>query len=590
MKLKSFPGAVLFFAVLGLCFGPFSQSASGDDIICELDDFIEGDLIVDGFELKTQTTLNIYAIGAELRSSDAMYAYGWILDADTREEVWVLSEEDTRRFNGSRILREYEDEVTLPAGRYEVYYFVSDTYYLGNKIIIDDLRDALEILDYVFDGDDDDEDYIYKEYPVEIEELVIRIEAPEGSFTKFNPVTELEKNAIINFSRPDDDFIEKKGFKLTRDLTLKITAIGEYSSSDRVFVDYGWIIDADSRKKVWQMDKWNTSWAGGGRKNRAFVDEIELPAGNYIAGYATDDSHSFNDWNVPPPYDPLHYGLMVYLTDDDDQKYVEDYEDTYMKQAVISLTRIRDDRFVQKGFSLDGETDLHIVALGEYGYSDEFVDYGWIENLASGDIVWEMNEDNTEHAGGAKKNRKFDGVVTLPKGDYMVYYVTDDSHSYRRWNASAPIEREMWGITLYGVGDKFNPESIEVFDDIPKSSNILVRLTGIGDDEDIRESFELDKPQKIHIYALGEGSSGSMYDYAYIENADEDDIIWEMTYRKTRHAGGARKNREVDTEIYLEPGRYYVYFVTDGSHSFPDFNASRPDNPQKWGVTVTAVD
>jgi hypothetical protein len=281
---------------------------------------------------------------------------------------------------------------------------------------------------------------------------------------------------------------------------------------------------------------------------------------------------------------------MVYLTDDDDGKYVEDYEDTYMKQAIISLTRIRDDEFEQKGFALDRETDLHIIALGEYGYTDEFVDYGWIENLANGEIVWEMTEYNTDHAGGAKKNRKFDGVVTLPKGEYMVYYVSDDSHSYRRWNASAPIDRDMWGITLYGVGDDFKPESIEIFDDVPENSNILVRLTGIGDDEDVRESFELDRPQKVRIYALGEGKSGTMYDYGWIENAETDDIIWEMTYRKTDYAGGSRKNREVNTEIYLEAGRYYVYYMTDGSHSFPNFNASRPDNPQKWGITVSLAD
>ena len=39
-------------------------------------------------------------------------------------------------------------------------------------------------------------------------------------------------------------------------------------------------------------------------------------------------------------------------------------------------------------------------------------------------------------------------------------------------------------------------------------------------------------------------------------------------------------------EITLDAGKYYAYFETDGSHSFPDFNSSRPDNPQKWGIRV----
>ena len=367
-------------------------------------------------------------------------------------------------------------------------------------------------------------------------------------------------------------------------------AIGEYSSGDRVFVDFGWIINAETRKKVWQMDKWNTSWAGGGRKNRSFVGEVKLPAGNYVAGYATDDSHSFGKWNVLPPYDPLHYGLAIYPASDGDRKHIREFTDDYSEPVIISLTRIRDDKFRQKGFTLKKGTDLHVLAIGEFGYQDEFVDYGWIEDAVTGEVIWKMTEENTEHAGGGKKNRKFDGIVNLPAGSYMAYYVSDGSHSYRDWNAAAPIDRDLWGISVYGIGKNFDVSGIETFDDIPENSNILVRIIGIGDDEEIREPFTLDKSRKVHIYSLGEGKSGTMYDYAWIEDADNGDVLWEMTYRKTRHAGGAKKNREVNTDILLDAGRYYVYYVTDGSHSFPDFNASRPDYPQKWGITITLSD
>ncbi|MCP4706010.1 MAG: hypothetical protein GY865_15535, partial [candidate division Zixibacteria bacterium] len=127
---------------------------------------------------------------------------------------------------------------------------------------------------------------------------------------------------------------------------------------------------------------------------------------------------------------------------------------------------------------------------------------------------------------------------------------------------------------------------VPTFDDLPEDGNILVNLTGIGDHEEVRQSFILKKDQKIKILALGEGSGGDMDDYGWIEEADSGDIIWEMTYRKTRHAGGAKKNRRATASITLEAGKYYVYYETDGSHSFPDFNASRPDNPQKWGIRV----
>ncbi len=585
MNAKILAAVVAVFYLLCILLLVGATAVKAEEIIIDMRDFIDGDLVIDGFELKNKTRLSIHAIGAELQHSDDMYAGGWILNADTREAVWILNEEDTRRFKRSKQIREYEDEITLPAGKYETYFYAGQPFYFdGINLKIDDLGKAFEIIGKIFDGDDEDH-YLYDSE--DLDDLMFQIKAPDGSFTKYNPVTEMYKNAIVNFSRPEDDFYEKKGFTLKRDMTMKIIAIGEYSSGDRVFVDYGWIYDANSRKKVWQMDKWNTSWAGGGRKNRVFVDEVTLSKGDYVACYATDDSHSFGEWNVLPPYDPLYYGMVVFPAKKDDIKQVADFTDTYKEPIVIKIDKVRNGQYKHKGFTLEKETDLHVVALGEYGYTDEFVDYGWIENVDENDIIWEMTEDNTEHAGGASKNRKFDGIITLQGGNYVAYYVTDGSHAYRRWNATAPLEKKMWGITIYGAGKGFDSAAVKIFDELPTDGKVLVNLTGIGDDEEARQSFKLDKSQKVRIFAIGEGKSGEMDDYAWIEDADTDDIIWEMTYRKTRHAGGAKKNRMVETRIYLDKGEYNVYFITDGSHSFPEFNASRPDYPQKWGITIT---
>ena len=49
-----------------------------------------------------------------------------------------------------------------------------------------------------------------------------------------------------------------------------------------------------------------------------------------------------------------------------------------------------------------------------------------------------MSVDNTEPAGGADKNRLFDGTLHLAPGSYLVYYRSDGSHSYDDWNAAPP--------------------------------------------------------------------------------------------------------------------------------------------------------
>jgi len=52
---------------------------------------------------------------------------------------------------------------------------------------------------------------------------------------------------------------------------------------------------------------------------------------------------------------------------------------------------------------------------------------------------------------GAAKNRRFEGTIKLPAGEYVLRYETDDSHAFGSWNAAPPDEPELYGITLYRV-------------------------------------------------------------------------------------------------------------------------------------------
>jgi hypothetical protein len=80
-------------------------------------------------------------------------------------------------------------------------------------------------------------------------------------------------------------------------------------------------------------------------------------------------------------------------------------------------------------------------------------DYGWIEEAASGRIVWEMTYRMTDAAGGAKKNRLFQGTLVLDPGKYAVHYRTDGSHSFNDWNAAPPADPEGWGIQVSRAGE-----------------------------------------------------------------------------------------------------------------------------------------
>ena len=131
-------------------------------------------------------------------------------------------------------------------------------------------------------------------------------------------------------------------------------------------VDYGWIINADSREKVWMMERWNTEPAGGASKNRVASEEITLPKGNYIAYYSTDDSHSPEDWNQPPPYDPHGWGLTISVKDPADRASVKSYVDDQSSRELVSITRVGNSEFESRYFTLKKPATLHIYAIGEY--------------------------------------------------------------------------------------------------------------------------------------------------------------------------------------------------------------------------------
>jgi hypothetical protein len=196
-----------------------------------------------------------------------------------------------------------------------------------------------------------------------------------------------------------------------------------------------------------------------------------------------------------------------------------------------------------------------------------------------------MDYYDTEHGGGDQKNRLFDGVVKFERGDYIVYFVTDDSHSYWDWNSSPPYDQEGWGITILAADEQFDPNSVADYEP-QKDGTILAQLVRIRDGEHERERFTLERDRDVRIYAIGEGKDGNMYDYGWIEDANTRKVVWEMTYRQTEHAGGASKNRLFDDVIRLKKGEYFVYYETDDSHSFNDWNDSPPYDPVNWGITI----
>jgi len=253
----------------------------------------------------------------------------------------------------------------------------------------------------------------------------------------------------------------------------------------------------------------------------------------------------------------------------------------------LSLTRVSDDEIASQGFTLSKPMDVRVYAVGE-GSGNQMHDFGWIIDASTHQPVWQMEYRDTESAGGATKNRMVNEVISLDPGNYTVYFLTDGSHSWDDWNASPPRYENAWGITLLPVDGVVDLELIGEYD-VASDPAILAQLIAIRDDDSRGAPFSLEDETEVRIYALGEGESGDMYDFAWIEDAETGQDLWEMTYGVTEHAGGAPKNRAFDGTIMLPAGEYLLRYEADDSHSLEGWNMAPPHDPFAYGVTLLRV-
>lgn len=556
--------------------------------IVAIHDLTPEDHRVVAFVLAAPQALRVTAVGAEpapehlRRDRDAWQddeqstwpAAAWILDARTRAVVWDMRAAETERSaNG---VRRFSGPVQLPAGVYEAHYasYPAAVASIRGEL---DLRTLVRLRRRMRHGGPYIDDGSYKQFALTIDGPG-RVATPDESEAARARFTASAIASIV----PEPRATARQAFELTRPTDVEVYAIGEVRREDGS--DYGWIINADTRERVWKMEYDNSEPAGGAQKNRMVHETLRLKAGRYVAYFTNDDSHGPDDWNAVPPTDPAFWGLMLRVANAAARAAVRPftYEPVPAGQTIVSLIGIGDGDTRSAGFTLRRAMDVRVYAIGEG--TDAMVDYAWIVDVTHHRRVWTMRLEDTEHAGGAEKNRLFDGKLRLEPGSYLVHYRSDGSHSYDDWNASPPAEERYWGVSVFPASGRLNPADIGPFERAP-GGTVVAHLVRMGNDVEARTPFRLTRETKLRVYALGEGNDDDMFDYGWIENANGR-VVWRMTYDESEPAGGARKNLVFDGVITLPAGSYVLRYTSDGSHAYADWNDDPPDDPESWGITA----
>ena len=420
-----------------------------EPVIVSLKDAVAKEVQAQGFTLPRDQKVHVYARGASDRRWDPspLFAYGWILNAATREVVWQMDVRACRWQDGYQVADQYLD---LPKGSYEAYFanatyegrtfFVQWSRNVDRRALGADLRGRGFFERLHREGLD--------RWRREAALYGMEIYAPGADpkdIARFDAPLRWRGEVVSLIANGDADH-GSQTFRVKRPVSLHVYAQGE-RMGDRPFADTGWIMDLRTGKRVWQMDGAKAGYGGGSTKNRRQVETIQLPPGDYEATYVTDDSHSPADWNGAPPCDPLRYGLVLSVPDPAEAGAVVLADLKRSDLVLAEVVRVGDDEDRRASFTLKAPASVRVYALGE-GSGDEMADFGWIED-AKGTKVWTQRFEDTVPAGGASKNRQSDAVLALPKGTYTLRYVTDGSHAYGHWNARAPRDPEHYGITVY---------------------------------------------------------------------------------------------------------------------------------------------
>ena len=163
-------------------------------------------------------------------------------------------------------------------------------------------------------------------------------------------------------------------------------------------------------------------------------------------------------------------------------------------------------------------------------------------------------------------------------------------------------DRYLWIGTRNGGLNRFDPERKKVthlfrhgrqaslqythsvyekIDSLLNARRPLASVLQIENAENAATPFEITSEVRALVVSVGEGTQ-EMSDYGWLEKNGEP--VWQMSFERTRHAGGAAKNRIQISTVTLLPGSYQLKYRSDDSHSYGHWNQLAPSDPDWWGI------
>ncbi len=141
---------------------------------------------------------------------------------------------------------------------------------------------------------------------------------------------------------------------------------------------------------------------------------------------------------------------------------------------------------------------------------------------------------------------------------------------------------------FYAGGTMYSLKTYNYIENLKKQSHFLTGITKVGNNRKLKKSFSLYTSTRILVYTISEIVDNFSFDKGWIEDA-KGKVVWTIENKKTYYAGGHSKNSVLLDFISLHKGNYNLYFQTDDSHSYNEWNSTAPDHPEDWGIQLFSV-
>lgn len=403
-------------------------------------------------------------------------------------------------------------------------------------------------------------------------------------------VSPVQFEGVVAVSRIDEGSLIERHFQVEDgSVTTIVSATGAFESDERNArpAAYLWILDRESGDVVWSM------LGGEVKRDKVLMsatDTMSLSPGTYTALYtamgptsSSIDGGTFLGLKPHWTNDTGPFGFSISIASDSEGRIsvIDGTRAAALDRGDVLWAASELGNRQRETTMFRAVEDVELDVRAQLEICGDDCDSARIERLSDGRVVWTLRDADTVPAGGGSTNVRFSGTVHLASGVYRAVAETDGGHAFGRWRFNPPHDPYFWGMTI--AVRSGHVEEIDPWSD----RQPVISLLGVGDDENRQARIQVSDTVVAFVAGMGEiWSSGTRYDYGWLEKESTGERIWEMTWETTEPAGGDRTNRKSEQVVTLMPGSYILYYQSDDSHSHEDWLRSRPTHPARWGAAL----